>query len=192
MEKSLCHYHPAQPATWLCHSCPRHYGDCCVPLNDDAPEQAPSCPLCTNRLEFLGAANTAEPFWERIPQFFTYGLQQGPLAFSALLALASLFMPASLILWTLLFSIATKYFYSVIEANSEALREAPSLASAFTGSGFSLFFKQLAVFILCGIAMWLAADSEIEALFWLVSIGVVLLMPASIIFLHGASGSGKS
>lgn len=181
MEKSLCHYHPAQPATWLCHSCPRHYGDCCVPLNDDAPDAPPTCPLCTNRLEFLGAANSAQPFWERIPQFFTYGLQSGPLAFSALLALASLFMPSSILLWLALLSVATKYFYSVIEANSEAQKAAPTLASAFTGSGFSLFFKQLAVFIICGVAVWIAADSEIEAVYWAVYLGLLLVMPASVI-----------
>ncbi len=181
MEKSLCHYHPAQPATWLCHSCPRHYGDCCTPLNDDAPEDSPTCPLCASRLEFLGAANTAQPFWERVPAFFTYALQTGPLAFSALMALASLFMPSSIILWTVLFSIATKYFYSVIEASSEAHRVAPSLASAFTGAGFSLFFKQLAVFLLCAVAMWLAADSGSEAVFWVVTVGLVIIMPASII-----------
>jgi hypothetical protein len=181
MEKSLCHYHPAQPATWLCRSCPRHYGDCCTPLNDDAPEDPPTCPLCASRMEFLGAANTAQPFWERIPQFFGYGLQSGPLAFSALIALASLFMPSSIILWTLLFSIATKYFYSVIEASSEAQKAAPTLASAFTGAGFSLFFKQLAVFILCFAALWMAASFESEGLYWLVNIGLLLVMPASII-----------
>ena len=181
MEKSLCHYHPAQPATWLCRSCPRHYGDCCTPLNDDAPEETPSCPLCASRLEFLGAANTAQPFWERIPKFFAYGLQTGPLAFSALMALASLFMPPYLVLWLLLFSIATKYFYSVIEASSEAQRVAPSLASAFTGPGFSLFFKQLVVFALCFAALWLAHDFDSEAIYWLVNIGLMLAMPASII-----------
>ncbi len=181
MEKSLCHYHPAQPATWLCRACPRHYGDCCTPLNEDAPEETPTCPLCASRLEFLGAANTAQPFWERIPKFFAYGLQSGPLAFSALLALASLFMPPYLVLWLLLFSIATKYFYSVIEASSEAQRVAPSLASAFSGPGFSLFFKQLVVFALCFAALWLAHDFDSEAIYWLVNIGLMLAMPASII-----------
>ncbi|MGY4533277.1 hypothetical protein ACVW0Y_002407 [Pseudomonas sp. TE3786] len=181
MEKSLCHYHPAQPATWLCHSCPRHYGDCCTPLNDDAPQEPPTCPLCASRLEFLGAANTAQPFWERIPQFFSYGLQSGPLAFSALMALASLFMPSYLVLWFLLFSVATKYFYSVIEATSEAQKEAPSLASAFTGSGFGLFFKQMVVIVISAVALWIAADFDSEALYWLVNIAVQLVMPASII-----------
>ncbi len=181
MEKSLCHYHPAQPATWLCRSCPRHYGDCCTPLNEDAAEETPTCPLCASRLEFLGAANTAQPFWERIPKFFAYGLQTGPMAFSALIALASLFMPSYLVLWLLLFSIATKYFYSVIEASSEAQKVAPSLASAFTGPGFSLFFKQMVVFVLCFAALWLAHDFDSEAIYWLVNIALMLAMPASII-----------
>ncbi|MES2818629.1 MAG: hypothetical protein V4812_06530 [Pseudomonadota bacterium] len=181
MEINLCHYHPAQPATWHCVPCQRHYGDCCIPLNADAPEETPVCPLCSSKLTFLGAANTAQPFWERIPSFFLYGLQRGPLAFSALLALASLFMPAWLLLWLALFSVATKYFYSVIEASSQAERQAPSLASAFSGECYSLFFKQLVVFLLAFGALWLAADFDSEALYWAVNLGLLLVLPASII-----------
>ncbi|RJG10508.1 hypothetical protein D3879_21155 [Pseudomonas cavernicola] len=181
MDKTLCHYHPAHPATWHCVPCQRHFGDCCIPLNADAPDETPTCPLCRSKLSFLGAANSAQPFWERIPRFFAYGLQAGPLAFSAVLALASLFMPRSILLWFVLFSIATKYFYSVIEANSEAQKQAPSLLSAFVGEGFGLFFKQLVVFFLSFATLWLAADFDSEALYWAVNIGLLLVLPASII-----------
>lgn len=181
MDKIYCHYHSAQPATWRCLPCERHYGDCCVPLNADAPEEWPRCALCNERLTFLGAANTAQPFWERIPAFFAYALQSGPLAMSAMLALASLFLPPALLLWLVLFSVATKYFYSVIEACSLGVGEAPSLASAFSGEGFSLFFKQLAVFFLAFAALWLAADFDSEAVYWAVTIGLLLVLPASII-----------
>lgn len=181
MDKTLCRYHPVQPATWQCSPCQRSYGDCCIPLNADTPDDAPRCPLCAGHLHFLGAANSAQPFWERIPRFFTYALQGGPLAFAGVLALASLFMPRSIILWIILFSVATKYFHSVIESSSQADKEAPSLVSAFTGEGFSLFFKQLAVFLIAFAALWLAADFNSEALYWAVNIGILLAMPASII-----------
>src|SRR3989338_6255842 len=181
MEITLCHYHPAQPATWHCAPCQRPYGDCCMPLNADAPEEAPVCPLCRGKLAFLGAANSAQPFWERIPSFFLYGLQTGPLALCALLALASLFMPSRLLLWLALFSVATKYFYSVIGASSQAERQAPSLASAFSGEGYSLFFQQLVVFLLAFGVLWLASDFDSEALYWAVTIGLLLVLPASII-----------
>jgi len=181
MDKTLCRYHPAQPATWQCPPCQRSYGDCCIPLNADTPDDAPRCPLCTEQLHFLGAANSAQPFWERIPSFFIYALQGGPLAFAGVLALASLFMPRVIVLWIILFSVATKYFHSVIEASSQADREAPSLLSAFTGEGLGLFFKQLAVFLIAFAALWLAADFNSEALYWAVNIGLLLVMPASII-----------
>ncbi|WP_263144705.1 hypothetical protein [Pseudomonas sp. RIT-PI-AD] len=181
MDITHCHYHPAQPATWNCAPCQRPYGDCCIPLNADAPDSGPVCPLCQGALTFLGAANTAQPFWERIPQFFRYGLQPGPLAFSGALALASLFMPRFFLLWILLFSVATKYLYSVIEASSQAEREAPTLLSAFVGEGFSLFFKQLVVFFLAFGALWLASDFHSEMVFWVVNLTIMLLMPASII-----------
>lgn len=181
MDKIHCHYHSAQPATWTCRPCARSYGDCCVPLNADAPDDAPKCALCAGALEFLGAANSAQPFWERIPSFFAYGLQSGPLAFAALLALAGLFLPRSLLLWLLVFSVATKYFHSVIEGSSQAERQAPSLLSAFTGEGFTLFIKQLAVFLVAFGVLWLAADMGGSSLFWLVNLGLLLVMPASII-----------
>jgi hypothetical protein len=181
MDKTLCRYHPAQPATWQCLPCQRAYGDCCIPLNADAPDDTPACPLCAGQLQFLGAANSAQPFWERIPGFFAYALQAGPLAFAALLALASLFMPRWIVLWILLFSVATKYFHSVIEASSQADRQAPSLVSAFSGEGFSLFCKQLAVFMIAFAALWLATDFDSEAFYWAVNIGLLLALPASII-----------
>ena len=181
MDKTLCRYHPAQPATWQCLPCERSFGDCCIPLNADAPDELPVCPLCNVQLQFLGAANTAQPFWERIPSFFLYGLQGGPMAFAVLLALASLFMPQSLILWGCLFSVATKYFHSVIEASCQAGSQAPSLLSAFSPEGFSLFFRQLVVFAIAFGALWLAADFNSEALYWAVTLGILLAMPASII-----------
>lgn len=181
MDRTLCHYHAMQPATWRCAPCQRHFGDCCVPLNAEAADAHPRCALCNEALQFLGAANTAQPFWERIPKFFVYALQPGPLAISALLALSSLFLPPSVLLWFVLFSVATKYFYSVIEACSQAEKIAPSLLSAFTGDGFALFFKQLVIFVLAFAALWLAADFDSEALYWAVTLGLLLALPASII-----------
>lgn len=181
MDITYCRYHPAQPATWRCAPCERNFGDCCIPLNADAPEQEPACPLCRSRLTFLGAANTAQPFWERIPQFFLYGLQQGPLLFAVALALASLFMPGWKLLWLALFCVACKYLQTVIESASQGGREAPALRTAFDIEGFGLFWRLLVLFFIAFGAQWLAADFDSEALFWAVSLGVQLLIPASII-----------
>ncbi|MDG1580622.1 hypothetical protein [Pseudomonas sp. GOM6] len=181
MEVTYCRYHPAQPATWHCPGCPRDYGDCCVPLNAEAPDEVPLCPLCRDKLRFLGAANTAQPFWQRIPQFFQYGLQPGALAFAAALCLASLFMPAWKLLWLALFCVASKYLQAVIEDSSLGIREAPSLRSAFSIEGFSLFWRVLVLFLISFAAVWLAADFHSEALFWAVTLGVQLVIPASLI-----------
>ncbi len=181
MEITYCRYHPAQPATWHCSPCQRDFGDCCIPLNADAPELEPQCPLCAGKLQFLGAANTAQPFWQRIPLFFRYGLQPGPLLFAAALCLASLFMPAWKLLWLALFCVATKYLQSVIESSSQGVREAPALQGAFDGEGFSLFWRLLVIFFIAFAVVWLAADFDSEALFWAATLGVQLLIPASII-----------
>jgi hypothetical protein len=181
MEVTHCRYHPAQPSTWHCAPCQRDYGDCCIPLNADAPELEAQCALCGGKLRFLGAANTAQPFWQRIPAFFRYGLQPGPLAFAAALCLASLFMPAWKLLWLALFCVATKYLQSVIESASAGTREAPSLLSAFDGEGFSLFWRVLVIFFISFAVVWLVADFDSEALFWAATLGVQLLIPASLI-----------
>lgn len=181
MDKHYCHYHQAQPATWHCGPCERHFGDCCVPLNADVPEYAPVCPLCRGQLRYLGAANSAEPFWERLPKFFAYALQPGPLMFAGALALASLFMPSVFVLWLALLSIATKYLHSVIEEASLGSNEAPSLAEAFDGSSFGAFLRQLGVFGVAMVLLWLAADFESPPLFWSVNVALVLVLPASII-----------
>lgn len=181
MQPNHCHYHPAQPATWHCAPCARFYGDCCAPLNADEPQAVPRCPLCASELGFLGAANTAEPFWQRIPQFFLYALQRSPLSFCALLALASVFMPSSLLLWLAVFSVTTKYFHSVIEAGSEGQREAPGLLTAFAVEGLGLFFKQLGVFLFSFLLLWGAAAFGGAVLYWLTDLLILLLLPASII-----------
>lgn len=181
MDKHYCHYHQAQPATWFCLPCQRHYGDCCVPLNADVPEYAPACPLCRNGLQYLGAANSAQPFWERLPKFFAYALQPGPLMFAAALALASLFMPSMLLLWLALLSVATKYLHSVIEAVSLGSNDAPGLGEAFDLSSLGAFLRQLAVFVVAAVLLWLAADFDNPSLFWVVNVALVLVLPASVI-----------
>ncbi|HSC84219.1 MAG TPA: DUF4013 domain-containing protein [Pseudomonas sp.] len=181
MERTYCRYHPAQPATWSCRPCQRDFGDCCIPLNADEPEAVPVCPLCRSKLSFLGAANSAQPFWERIPHFFRYALQPAPLGFAALLGLASLFMPSWKLLWLALFSVATKYLQSVIESASLGGREAPSLGSALDSEGYSLFWRVLVIFFIAFGAIWLISDFRSEALYWLVSLAVQLVIPACLI-----------
>ncbi|MBC9249441.1 hypothetical protein A9179_04030 [Pseudomonas alcaligenes] len=181
MERTYCRYHPAQPATWHCAPCQRDFGDCCVPLNADEPELVPVCPLYRSKLAFLGAANSAQPFWERIPHFFRYALQPAPLGFAALLSLAGLFMPGWKLLWLALFSVATKYLQSVIESASLGGRKAPSLASALDGEGYSLFWRVLVIFFIAFGAIWLVSDFDSEALYWTVSLAIQLIMPACLI-----------
>lgn len=181
MDITHCRYHPAQPATWHCPPCQRDYGDCCIPLNAEVPDMQPLCPLCSSDLRFLGAANTAQPFWQRLPTFFRYGLQPGPLSFALALSLAGLFMPAWKLLWLALFCVATKYLMSVIESASQGQQEAPALLSAVDTEGFSLLWRLLVIFAIGFATVWLAADFDSEALFWAATLGVQLVTPASII-----------
>jgi hypothetical protein len=120
-DKQFCHYHHENPATWRCEPCRRLFGDCCMPINLNDPQE-PNCPLCHRRLAYLGAANSAQPFWERIPFFFGYALQKGALLFYlvaaiALIAFSNFHIPLPLLNFILLlftFCVITKYLCTIL------------------------------------------------------------------------------
>ena len=73
MAKTSCSYHANKPATWQCEECAKSFCDKCVVVIAEGPRSPdPRCPLCENRLTFLGTGQTAKPFWAVAPIFFGY------------------------------------------------------------------------------------------------------------------------
>lgn len=73
MATELCRYHSTNPAVWQCDECCKDFCDnCIVVIRQPGRAKEPRCPLCENRLTFLGTGHQAKPFWTVAPMLFTY------------------------------------------------------------------------------------------------------------------------
>ncbi|MDR0247993.1 MAG: hypothetical protein LBI16_06340 [Burkholderiales bacterium] len=188
-DKQFCHYHHENPATWQCKPCNRLFGNCCMPVNLNDPKE-PHCPLCRRELAYLGAANNAQPFWERIPFFFRYAMQKGPLLFYLMTAAAVVLISLSakwillmpLLLIFILYSIITKYLCTILISVSEGEMEAPPAGEALRGEGFAAYFKIGILFFALGAIFGLSFTLGPLVVF-LTGLLLALVFPAMIIVL---------
>ena len=177
-----CHYHQKHPAIFECETCHRNFGDCC--LVPEIVEQ--HCPLCEIPVTYLGAANTAPPFWEQINSFFRYPFRPAPLGILALSAAALSVAGGgviSLVIYVSFACVFTKYAYSIIQSSKDGSLEPPGFQSAFSGENLDVFFKQLAVFFVAGLALTPLMLTGSEFLVGVGSFFINGLLPASIIVL---------
>lgn len=181
-----CSWHAEAPAQWNCTQCHKLFCKTCSPKPPQSYGE-PRCPLCHRELKYLGAAQYAEPFWRRLNDFFIYPFKTQTMLFLLVtsmlgVTLASQSIFAALMSIVLTASI-TKYTYRIIEYMSNGRWEPPSIAEAFTGGGFHLLFKQIAVFIVIGAAI--IAAGYFGGLFIAggVTIFAALALPASVMVL---------
>jgi tetratricopeptide (TPR) repeat protein len=144
------------------------------------------CPKCASHLKYLGAVNEIQPFWNRIPQFFSYPLQPAPLILMAICTFTPLLMQSTMLAKFLSFTlliVLTKYTYSVLEYTSQGRLKPPSVGDAFSGGKFSLAFQQAIVLIIMGLLVVGALHIGGTVLGLLVGGFLMLALPASIIIL---------
>ncbi len=152
MSRSYCQYHHKEPSVWQCESCNTHLCRSCFPM--PPYEVRPyRCTLCQGRLDYLGSANSAEPFWERMPFFFLYPLRLTPLCFlifsTVLMVMAvnmlagSIFVP--FVLLVLVGITYTRFLFKTIELLSEGT-ESPPTFTDITSGGIGITFKMVAIF----------------------------------------------
>ncbi|WP_163831799.1 DUF4013 domain-containing protein [Spartinivicinus ruber] len=184
-KKDYCKYHQREPATWKCRKCLKLYGDCCV-IKPPQFLAAPKCLMCAEPLTYLGSSNKIPPFWTQINLFFLYPFNQDSIIFLliASFAFAALTLTGLLgiVSWLILVSIIFKYSYSIIELTSQGDMNPPSVATLFSGTGFSLFLRQLIVFFLLGGLLFFLAKISIF-LFFIGLVAVIFTFPASIMAL---------
>jgi len=180
-----CDYHPAEPAKWSCPGCQHQYCSACMPDADRAGKRG-FCPHCNQSLKYHGSAGQVEPFWTRIRAFFLYPLRPAPLSLIALCTFVPAVLSANIvgaILSLLLVLALFKYTYSIVQHTAEGNLEPPALAAAFTGSGFSIIFKQFAVFFLMGGLVTAAGMTGGGFFAILAAVLLILALPASVIIL---------
>lgn len=142
--KTYCNYHPLAPSRWYCGECFGHFCGSCVPTLRDSRRGA-NCPRCQKPLDYLGASNLAQPFWNRISTFFRYPFAKGPVALFLLCTLGPVLFQGpliSLVVGLFLAAVQVRYLYAIIEATAEGKMDPPAFSSAFQGGGLSLLLQQ--------------------------------------------------
>ncbi|MBW2252919.1 MAG: hypothetical protein JRF60_20465 [Deltaproteobacteria bacterium] len=120
--KKFCEYHSTKPAYWNCPKCGSYFcPDCIVSRKKGGVLQHENihlCPKCNVETSWVGVANIIEPFWTRLPKFFTYPFSLQPLALIIILSIASLILSKlsiiGLLLKIVLWGILFKYSFSAL------------------------------------------------------------------------------
>ena len=182
-----CNYHSSADATWTCQPCQRHYCGSCVPgAAANYPGGQPECPLCHKPVDYIGASNSAKPFWQMGLFYFRYALQPGPLTALGLATAASLMISGlgllSIFLLLAAVALVTRYNLLVIERLAHGQLQAPSFGDALDGNSAPLFLKVIGMTLIAGFVGYkLIAFGE--GALQLYSIALSLLAPAAMIVL---------
>jgi len=202
MVRQYCKYHPLEPALW--YSPVRHVAYCerCVDSGETLGGLGQArCFVSGEELDYLGSANTAKPFWDRLGEFFRYPLKQDSLlvigvfslvawALVGLLDVTSL--PFLLIAGLLLLACITRYGFMIIEYSAEGRFQPPTLQETFSGSGFSVLFQQVVVQLVFAGFTILVAFLNSEFLNVLANAIVIFVLPASMMILATEKSIGAA
>ncbi|MCF8095857.1 MAG: tetratricopeptide repeat protein [Desulfobacteraceae bacterium] len=185
-----CQYHPAKLAHWLCPYCQKAFCPSCISPRTggySGKETWYFCPSCNRQAQWIGAANTMVPFWERIHKFFQYPLSLQPLSLMVVLALLSVMfsgkglMPAlfGFVVW----AVMLKYAFAALRTTAKGDLRPPPINAKTVGSDIELVFKQIALFVI-GLFASVYAGVLLGPLgSLLVLLAGILLLPAMIIVL---------
>jgi len=189
--KKFCEYHSTKPAYWNCPKCGSYFcPDCIVTRKKGGVlknENIHLCPKCNVETSWVGVANIIEPFWTRLPKFFTYPFSLQPLALIIILSIASLILSKlsiiGLLLKIVLWGILFKYSFSALKATAHGDLTPPGITSETISEDFMQVFKQIAIYIIIGfIFAWLIPTAGIiVAVLFLIF--ALLYVPAIIILL---------
>lgn len=193
MARQYCKYHPIEPALW--YSPKRHTAYCerCVDSGETLGGLGQArCFISGEELEYLGSANTAVPFWDRLGAFFRFPFKRDSLLVIAVFVLAAwalvgLMQNTSVILMLiagfLLLGCFTRYGFMIIEHSAEGRFEPPTLQETFSESGFNVLFQQIMVQIIFIGFTLLVGMLHSDFLDVLANALVVFVAPASMMLL---------
>ncbi|MVF10859.1 hypothetical protein FT643_01775 [Ketobacter sp. MCCC 1A13808] len=192
MPRQYCKYHPLEPALWYDPRSHAAYCERCVDSGETLGGVGQAkCYLYGNELTYLGSANTAQPFWERLGAFFRFPFKRASLIIMGLLILLmvlisvvgapSIFVAVVGGIFVLAF--IARYGFLVLEQSAEGRFHPPTLGEAFSGSGFNILFQQIAVQIIFVGFTVVVSFLESGFLNAIASALVVLIWPASMMLL---------
>ena len=189
--KKFCEYHSTKPAYWNCPKCGSYFcPDCIVTRRKGGVlknENIHLCPKCNVETSWVGVANIIEPFWTRLPKFFTYPLSLQPLALITILSIVGLILSKlsiigfllKIVLWGILF----KYSFSALKATAHGDLTPPGITSETISEDFMQVFKQIAIYIIIGFVFASLVPSAGIIVAVLFLIFALFYVPAIIILL---------
>lgn len=140
-----CHYHPLAPANFFCEHCNTYNCDTCV--DESHQRGGERCFTCGGQVTLLGGANSAEPFWRRLPQAFRYPLNAQSLTLIvgvSLLTSILAYIPFALVVYLVATGALLRYSFSCLENTASGKTRAPDISEAYDG-GLVLLFQLIGI-----------------------------------------------
>jgi hypothetical protein len=186
-----CSYHPTRAAHYHCPKCDAHFCPDCISKRSKAEygisKDLLFCPKCNVPVKMLNVGSFIAPFWTRLPKFFAYPLQFKPLLLILVLSAAGVLLSWVPLIQLILWGVLIKYSYAVLRSTVNGSLRPPDLSYEVLGEDFGQAFKQIALFLVVGVAVAVAFAQLGPALGFLCLFFALLLVPAMIIVLAVSS-----
>ncbi len=159
--KTFCSFHPTRPARWNCPGCRTNYCAACIDKREVEQYSALTtyyfCPKCNVEVKKVAFKNLVVPFWNRLPKFFAYPFQAQPLILMIILSIATPVLPkiSPFFGWLILLAlwgVFLKYTFIILKDTACGRLTPPDIKTETILGDFSIFYKQLGVFLIIGIA----------------------------------------
>jgi tetratricopeptide (TPR) repeat protein len=191
MMRTACSYHPAKAAHFECSSCDADYCSECVTKRSMSRygriETYYYCPKCQKIVERLDISSIIDPFWMRLPKFFLYPFHPRPLVLMLLLSAGMVLFSQPGLLNVLinvaLWGVLLKYSHAALKNTAHARYYPPKINSETIVEDFDIVFKQIAIFIIVGIALTKVAQIFGPLIAMGAMVVAILSIPAMIIVL---------
>lgn len=187
--KQFCAHHPTKAAHFQCPRCMSLFCKDCIAKREKGGiyqgEAIHLCPKCMIPAQWIGASNLIEPFWNRLPKFFTYPLSLRPLVLIIGVSVAGMIFSSpgffTLIIHIAIWGMLLKYSYAALKATAKGDLVPPKLDRQTLSEDFFLVFKQIWIFavIIFGFVFIQQSVGSIFSIIYLVV--AILSIPAMII-----------
>lgn len=193
MQRQYCKFHPLEPALWYNPRAHMAYCERCVDSSETRGGVGQArCYLSGDELQYLGSANTAQPFWEILGRFFRYPFKSdcvmviGIFVVASWAVLSMMDTPALMLMLLsglLILACITRYGFLILEYCSEGRTEPPTLNETFGSAGFEVLFQQVVVQVV--FVVFMVAVSRLNSAFLdAVALALVIFVtPASLMLL---------
>lgn len=187
-----CTLHPTQPAHWQCPRCQAMLCPQCVDIRGhgfpSAGRQVHYCPKCNVEARWLGVGNIIDPFWKRLPRFFSFPLHPRPLMLMGVFCAISLlgsWNPGlfSFILMGASYCVMLLYSFAALRGTARGDLTPPPLSKETLSDDIGLVLKQGGIYVFIALAFFIFTAHAGLFVGGAVLIVALLGLPAMVILL---------